>query len=176
MKGIALPIEVLVVVVVVVIVLLGLVAVYFSGWSPFAATAGVEGVKGVACRKLVMGHNCGTDPVNIEVTGLEDIDDLQELCDTYYGTGNDPEACKYVCGCGGVTVISGPSGCSCDWQFDATAGPNGDGCSSGFGWYDCVCDETPCTDPCDEQIEGDDVPSGYTEGMWYWHPDDSHCP
>jgi len=111
MKAIALPIEVLVIIVVVVIVLLGILSVYFSGWSPYALASGAEGIKTVACRQLVLGHNCGVDPSQISVSGLGGVTNLQELCDNYYGSGGDPEACKYVCGCGGITTIGagGPS-------------------------------------------------------------------
>lgn len=58
MKGVELPINILVVVAIAVIVLLGLVALYFVGYSPFAQSAGLEGVKNTACRTLVQTDNC----------------------------------------------------------------------------------------------------------------------
>jgi len=67
-KGVELPINILVVVAIAVIVLLGLVALYFIGYNPFAGTAGLEGIKNDACRQYVQGHNCGQDATN--VTGI----------------------------------------------------------------------------------------------------------
>lgn len=136
MKAMAIPIEVLVIVVVAVIVLLGIVAVYFSGWSPYASTTGAEGVKTVACRQLVFGHNCGVDPDQISVFGLEGVSNLQELCDNYFGSGGDPEACKYVCGCGGVISIG-------------TGGPS---------WPTATCGDGIMTPPEDCDIGSDLIP------------------
>ena len=42
MKGVELPINILVIVAVAVVVLLGIDALYFVGWSPFPATVGVD--------------------------------------------------------------------------------------------------------------------------------------
>jgi len=153
MKGVSLPIEVLVIVVVVVIVLLGLIAVYFTGWTPFSGTMGIEGVKGVACRKLILGSSCEEDPVNIAITDVEGINNFQELCDTYYGSGGDADACKAVCGCGGVISIgvgNGGAVCGnniregseqCDGTDDAAC-PGG--CIAAGLPNECTCPST-CT-------------------------------
>ena len=61
MKGVELPINILVVVAIAIIVLLGLVALYFVGYNPFASVASLEGIKNDACRQYVQGHNCGQD-------------------------------------------------------------------------------------------------------------------
>jgi hypothetical protein len=53
MKGLSLPINVLVIVVVAIIVLLGVVAIYFGGWSPFSSAISVEGVKNALCEEEV---------------------------------------------------------------------------------------------------------------------------
>jgi hypothetical protein len=120
MKGVALPIEVLVIIVIAVIVLLGMVAVYFAGWTPFAETSGIDAIKNNACRKLA--YDCSKSPTDITVEGVSGITNLQELCDTYFGTAGSDEACKRICGCGGDVTISGggssppsPPPCSCGW-------------------------------------------------------------
>lgn len=50
MKGVELPINILVVVAIAVIVLLGLVALYFIGFTPFSLSAGIEAIKNGGCR------------------------------------------------------------------------------------------------------------------------------
>ena len=55
MKGIELPINILVVVAIAVIVLLGMVALYFVGFNPFGTAVNTEGVKNDACGILVRG-------------------------------------------------------------------------------------------------------------------------
>jgi hypothetical protein len=152
MKGVALPIEVLVIVVVAVIVLLGIIAVFFTGWSPFASTAGVESIKNNACRQLVLGKNCGVNPDQISVSDLTNINNLQELCDTYYGSGGSPEACKNVCGCVGITIVGGggpgPVACTaCLWTLDGCADCD-DECSTPATTHNtarCVCDPPGCS-------------------------------
>ena len=53
MKGVSLPINVLVIVVIAIIVLLGIVALYFGGFSPFSSSISVEGVKNELCSEEV---------------------------------------------------------------------------------------------------------------------------
>ena len=50
MKGVELPINILVVVAIAVIVLLGLVALYFLGFNPFSMTTALESAKSTGCR------------------------------------------------------------------------------------------------------------------------------
>ena len=50
MKGIELPINILVVVAIAVIVLLGLVALYFIGFNPFSNTTALNAAKSSGCR------------------------------------------------------------------------------------------------------------------------------
>ena len=78
---------------------MGLTAVFFTGWSPFAETAGVDAIKNDACRKLI--YDCDKEPSDIAVVGLEDVGvtNLQDLCDIYYDTGGDSNACRRICGC-----------------------------------------------------------------------------
>jgi len=58
MKGVELPINILVIVAIAVIVLLGMVLLYYTGFSPFSSVAGVEGTKNDACRVLAQERNC----------------------------------------------------------------------------------------------------------------------
>ena len=53
MKGIELPINILVIVAIAVIVLLGMVALYFAGWTPFSSSLSYQSVKNTACEQLV---------------------------------------------------------------------------------------------------------------------------
>jgi hypothetical protein len=117
MKGLSLPINVLVIVVVAVIVLLGVVALYFGGFSPFSAAIGVEGAKNDACGRLVR-LRC-VDPGSINITNFDanmdgnivpgtessfpstcagGNDNLARLCICYYNRTTNAD-CKRLCGC-----------------------------------------------------------------------------
>jgi len=130
MKGIELPINVLIIVVVAVIVLLGIIAVYFTGWFPFAQTAGVDAVKNAGCRMVI--YDCDKDLSTIvfdgsmaglptfDVTGegtYDYNDNLAELCRIYYEA--DETKCAEICGCpstsggGGGTPFICTSDTSC---------------------------------------------------------------
>ncbi|MFH1474097.1 MAG: hypothetical protein ABIE55_04395 [Candidatus Aenigmatarchaeota archaeon] len=121
MKGIELPINVLVIIVIAVIVLLGVIAVYFTGWTPFAETAGVDAVKNAGCRMVV--YDCSSiDLTNILFDGSKaglpkyDVNDdgyfcpadtancasrandnMVNLCSIYFDT--DATGCAKLCGC-----------------------------------------------------------------------------
>ena len=124
MKGIELPINVLVIVVIAVIVLLAVIAVYFTGWTPYASSAGIDAVKNAGCRIVV--YNCSVDLDNIffdgsnpglptfdvnddgnlcpaDTAGLgcaadgSDNDDLQALCEIHLDATEIE--CMKLCGC-----------------------------------------------------------------------------
>jgi hypothetical protein len=104
MKGVELPINVLVIIVIAVIVLLAIVAVYFAGWTPYASSAGVDAIKNDLCRRLA--YDCSKDPTtipaNLDVGDDADPlnDNLQGLCEVYYDIGSgDLDACRRLCGC-----------------------------------------------------------------------------
>ena len=105
MKGVELPINVLIIVVIAIIVLLAIVAVFFIGWTPYASSAGIDAVKNDACRK--MSYDCSKDPTTIDITNFDVANDgstandnLQGLCETYYDIGaTDLNACRRLCGC-----------------------------------------------------------------------------
>ena len=108
MKGVELPINILVIVAIAVIVLLGLVALYFTGFGPFSQTAGQEAIKNQACAALNPREGCTADPtsinINYDVDGDGTMDDWQDFANAFYGCGTDPNpsACaKRICGCPG---------------------------------------------------------------------------
>ena len=127
MKGLELPINVLIIIAVALIVLLAVVAMYFSGFNPFTSAIGLEGIKNDACRKLVQEKRCMVTSKEIEIQGFDanrdgdnvagtewDFDDtdydcsaggdgndnLAALCDCYYSIESEGQ-CKVMCGCPG---------------------------------------------------------------------------
>jgi len=128
MKGISLPINVLVIVAIAIVVLLGLVAMYFTGFGPFTTAVGLEGVKNSACRVLVQEKRCAVHPSIIEIDGFDadkdgsndpaaggaancndpadgtTHDNLWSLCVCYYGIDQSVSGtveCKQLCACPG---------------------------------------------------------------------------
>jgi hypothetical protein len=104
MRGVELPINVLVIVVIAVIVLLAVVAVYFAGWTPYASSAGTDAIKNDLCRRL--SYDCSKDPTTIPSNfdvgddGSTANDNLQGLCEVYYDiTPADLDGCRRLCGC-----------------------------------------------------------------------------
>jgi hypothetical protein len=96
-KGIELPINILVVVAVAVIVLLGVVALYFSGWFSGTAPVTLEAAKAQACN-IASRQGCGVaDPTAITVS-YGTATNLDELCDTYYQIADDTMCLNNVCG------------------------------------------------------------------------------
>lgn len=144
MKGIELPINVLVIIAIAVLVLLGLVAIFIS-----ASTSGINPIfvllyKGEACSAWIES-DCETGSVTIDVNEQTGADDLQELCqyglNAVYPTGvtggkvagnyyND--ACKKACNCPGIVnkklggeVCTEPGDCisgTCTITTGATTG------------------------------------------------------
>lgn len=119
MKGIELPINVLVIVAVAVIVLLGIVALFMIGFSPFSTISGQESYKNQACTQLTRG-GCTADLTSISIPFdankdgeiASDTDNLYAMCQNYYGCnvvddlGEDDTAannlcCKKQCACPG---------------------------------------------------------------------------
>lgn len=125
MKGVELPINVLVIVAVAVIVLLGVAALFITGFSPFSTISGQESYKNTYCTQLTRG-GCTVTTNTIEVNNFDankddlitpgtvwdwadptgedtDIipeDNLAALCYHYYGSRTET-ACKKVCVCPG---------------------------------------------------------------------------
>jgi hypothetical protein len=59
MKGIELPINILVIVAIAVIVLLGLVALYLVGTTPFSSSMSSTSLKNSGCGNFTLSYNCG---------------------------------------------------------------------------------------------------------------------
>ena len=108
MKGIELPINILVIVAIAVIVLLGMVALYFAGWSPFSGSVGVESVKNAACINYTRNNDCSPDPstvnINYDVNGdgaVDAADTLQGFADGFYGCSGSANCVRQLCACPG---------------------------------------------------------------------------
>ena len=102
MKGVELPINILVVVAIAVIVLLGLVAMYFLGVNPFFGAAGVEAVKNDGCRKLVNQNPPCNDVATITVNYQGEADySFQTFMDDNYGCTADELCVRQRCTCPG---------------------------------------------------------------------------
>jgi hypothetical protein len=120
MKGIELPINALIIITVAVLVLLGIVALWMSGWGSGSQGVTIEAAKAVGCSALLRdsagctavdpaliifdGANAFRHVVKFDADGdgtpgeaLED--NLQNLCNRYYGTSTAGD-CRKVCGCG----------------------------------------------------------------------------
>jgi hypothetical protein len=98
-KGIELPINILVVVAVAVIVLLGVVALYFSGWFSGTAPMTLEAAKAQACN-IASRQGCGVG-VDTLVTITVDYGtatNLDTLCSTYYQIDDNTMCVNSVCG------------------------------------------------------------------------------
>jgi len=126
MKGLELPINILVIVVIAVIVLIAVIAMFYPSFSSGGQTVVVENVKSQACQVLVEAKNCGkTTPAtntydiwvnnfdankdNANLAGTEIAypaaclpaggnDNLARLCICYYSITTEPD-CKALCGC-----------------------------------------------------------------------------
>ena len=105
MKGVELPINILVIVAIAVIVLLGLVALYFIGFNPFSVTTAVESAKNNACRDYLHQNPVCNSAVLVTMNypaGTATTLDL--FTNDYYGCANtatDESCVRRVCGCPG---------------------------------------------------------------------------
>lgn len=111
MKGVELPINVLVIVAIAVIVLLGLVVLYFIGFNPFSGSISLTSLKNAGCSNFTLNYDCGRRTVT-STTGIFlpannynlNPNTLFELCRLYLGTdpSDDTKAeaqCREICGC-----------------------------------------------------------------------------
>jgi len=116
-KGIELPINILVVIAVAIIVLLGVIALYFSGFMGPAGVISSESAKNAACQRVMRNPaGCVTvDPSTILLDGsiagvpgfdadndgdVDADDDLLDLCQNYFGATTKSD-CRKLCGCSG---------------------------------------------------------------------------
>ena len=100
MKGVELPVNILVIVAIAVIVLLGLVALYFIGFNPFSTTTALDSTKNFGCRLYMLQNvTCGNWST-FNVTWQGNITYFNDFMTTYYKCAN--EACaRRVCNCPG---------------------------------------------------------------------------
>jgi len=110
-KGIELPINVIIIVVLALIVLLAIVALFFGIWPSGRDTVSIEAAKSNACQILI-GMGCEGSTESIPTTGFDvgsdddtpggtDNNNLQGLCETYYGIedGEEEDCKRIVCRC-----------------------------------------------------------------------------
>jgi hypothetical protein len=103
MKGISLPINVIVIIVLAMIVLLAVIALFFGVWKPEQLT--VEAAKNNACNMLVStGCDSASSIVVRDFDANQDgevnsEDTLLALCDTWYNIDDDFECRKTICRC-----------------------------------------------------------------------------
>ena len=105
MKGVELPINVLVIVVLALVVLIAIIALFFGVWTPGQSNVNIEATKNNACQILVdigcTDTNIPTGEFDVGSDGNSNNDNLQGLCEEYYGiTPGDVDSCKkIVCRC-----------------------------------------------------------------------------
>jgi hypothetical protein len=109
MKGVELPINILVVVAIAVIVLLGLIALYVINIGPFGGFISLASLKNTGCSNFSFNYECGkrgaaTSDIYLPENsyGLSP-NTLLKLCQTYFNVSSNPTTgegqCRAVCGC-----------------------------------------------------------------------------
>lgn len=106
MKGIELPVNVLVIIAIAVLVLLGMIALYTSGILSLQPVE-VANLKNSACLQLAdkgcLATNTETTLVPKDITGdgiIDNSDNFQTLCENYYSiAAGDTAACIKLCPC-----------------------------------------------------------------------------
>lgn len=120
MKGLELPINILVIVALAIMVLLGIFALFMGGFGTSSTGLTLEAAKTQGCQQLIRTGKCGIwdGAKNLTINfdsnqdgNISSTDDLYMLCIKYYGapppSSDDTskrafrEACNVrVCGCG----------------------------------------------------------------------------
>ena len=103
MKGVELPINILVVVAIAVIVLLGLVALYFIGFNPFSVTTALDAAKNRGCRDYLNQYPtvCSNwTTVSFTYSGNTSITTFDQFMNQFYGC-TDEGCARRACGCPG---------------------------------------------------------------------------
>jgi len=104
MKGLELPINVLVIVAIAIIVLLGVVVLYFIGFNPFSGSVSLTSLKSQGCSNFTLNYDCGrrgATTSNINLPGNSyGVTTLQDLCEDYLNvTPANTAQCAALCGC-----------------------------------------------------------------------------
>jgi amino acid transporter len=103
-KGVELPINILVIVAIAVIVLLGLVALYFIGFNPFSVTTALDAAKNTGCRTYMNQYPtpCGNwTTFNVTWQGNDSVPFNEFMVDEY-GCTSDENCARRACGCPGA--------------------------------------------------------------------------
>ena len=110
MKGIELPINILVIVAVAIIVLLGVVALFYSSWFQGTQPLSLDAAKSQACSSAARIPCGDTVPDNIDVNfdsdqdgDIDGDDSLMKLCENYYNIADSA----------GLTCLSRVCGMNC---------------------------------------------------------------
>lgn len=108
MKGIELPINVLIIVVIAIIVLIALVSMFYNPVNVGGSVVGLDNAKSQACRSLSVGYGCDKNAdlddimvYDFDANGdgnMDSEDTLMALCEDKYAIG-DESACRQLCGC-----------------------------------------------------------------------------
>jgi len=102
MKGIELPINVLVIVAIAVIVLLGLVVLYFIGFNPFSGSVSLNSLKNTGCSNFSLNYGCGSRGATTSSISLPansyGVTTLYALCTGYLNVSTEAQ-CRQLCGC-----------------------------------------------------------------------------
>jgi len=102
MKGLELPINVLIIIALAVIVLIAVVAFFYPSFFSGSQTVGVESAKSSACQVLVTGRNCNIDTNDVNITNF-DADQ-----DSYIGAADTGMVWTWGAStCGGVVTNAG---------------------------------------------------------------------
>ena len=102
MKGVSLPINVIVIIVIAMIVLLAIIALFMGVWDPDQLA--MEAAKNNACNMLVSTGCEDTDDIklsNYDATGdgnIDDADTLTKLCEKY-DIYDKTECAQKLCKC-----------------------------------------------------------------------------
>jgi len=112
MKGIELPINILIIVAVAVIVLIAVIAMFYPAFTSGGGTVSLEQAKQQACRSLSEGYKCSTtiglntilvDNYDVSGNGVpnENVDNLLTMCTRIYriSGANINSDCRKLCGC-----------------------------------------------------------------------------
>jgi hypothetical protein len=111
MKGIELPINILVIVAVAIIVLLGVIALFYSSWFGGTAPLSLDSAKSQACSSAARaGCIAGlTEDIAVTYSSANGVSaTLQDLCENEYNIDEDQDAdcltrvCGMFCGTGAL--------------------------------------------------------------------------
>lgn len=120
MKGISLPINILIIVIVAVIVLLGVMALYMGNWMPFNLSMNAETAKTQACKFLLNG-GCGNTQ-NIKLDGtMGNLPEFDADLDGRTGALEGATTAITSVTCGGTSTSVGDnlaSLCKCHFGID----------------------------------------------------------